>query len=90
MIGTSLARSPFAGIFSLFWSFIWGVPGAFIGVPILIAFITCCEKVPGDVDCRPAVGQVFRQSRQRFNLMFNVHAKTFFQLCGFTSVTVTY
>ncbi|UXN58891.1 AI-2E family transporter [Phyllobacterium zundukense] len=45
LIGTSLAISPFAVIFSVFfWSFMWGVPGAFIGVPILIAFIIYCEK----------------------------------------------
>ena len=48
LIGTSLAISPFAVIFSVFfWSFMWGVPGAFIGVPILIAFIIYCEKSPG-------------------------------------------
>ncbi|WP_027232240.1 MULTISPECIES: AI-2E family transporter [Phyllobacterium] len=48
LIGTSLAISPFAVIFSVFfWSFMWGVPGAFIGVPILIAFIIYCEQSPG-------------------------------------------
>jgi predicted PurR-regulated permease PerM len=48
LIGTSLAISPFAVIFSVFfWSFMWGVPGAFIGVPILIAFIVYCESSPG-------------------------------------------
>jgi AI-2 transport protein TqsA len=48
LIGTSLAISPFAVIFAVFfWSFMWGVPGAFIGVPILIAFIIYCEKSPG-------------------------------------------
>jgi AI-2 transport protein TqsA len=47
LIGTSLAISPFAVIFSVFfWSFMWGVPGAFLGVPILIAFIIYCEKSP--------------------------------------------
>jgi predicted PurR-regulated permease PerM len=45
LTGASLAISPFAVIFSVFfWSFMWGVPGAFIGVPILIAFIVYCEK----------------------------------------------
>ncbi len=48
LIGTSLAISPFAVIFSVFfWSFMWGLPGAFIGVPILIAFIIYCENTPG-------------------------------------------
>jgi predicted PurR-regulated permease PerM len=44
LIGTSLSISPFAVIFAVFfWSFMWGVPGAFIGVPILIAFIVYCS-----------------------------------------------
>ena len=60
LIGTSLAILRFVVIFSVFfWSFMWGVPGAFIGVPILIAFIAYCEKAPGG---RIAFGQVFRQS----------------------------
>lgn len=47
LIGTSLAISPFAVIFAVFfWSFMWGIPGAFMGVPILIAFIVYCEQVP--------------------------------------------
>lgn len=60
LIGTSLAILRFVVIFSVFfWSFMWGVPGAFIGIPILIAFIAYCEKAPGG---RIAFGQVFRQS----------------------------
>ena len=47
LIGTSLSISPFAVIFAVFfWSFMWGVPGAFIGVPILIAFIVYCARHP--------------------------------------------
>lgn len=46
--GASLAISPFAVIFAVFfWSFIWGLAGAFIGVPILIAFIVYCAQFPG-------------------------------------------
>lgn len=46
--GASLAISPFAVIFAVFfWSFMWGVPGAFIGVPILIVFIVYCAQFPG-------------------------------------------
>jgi AI-2 transport protein TqsA len=26
-----------------FWSFLWGTPGAVIGVPITIAILTLCE-----------------------------------------------
>jgi AI-2 transport protein TqsA len=43
--GATLSMSPFAILFAVFfWSFLWGVPGAFIGVPILIAFLTVCEE----------------------------------------------
>ncbi|KAA3500463.1 AI-2E family transporter [Rhizobium rhizogenes] len=44
LAGASLAVSPFAVIFAVFfWSFMWGLPGAFIGVPILLAFIVFCS-----------------------------------------------
>jgi AI-2 transport protein TqsA len=47
LTGASLAVSPFAVIFAVFfWSFLWGIPGAFIGVPILIAFTVYCAEVP--------------------------------------------
>ncbi|QRM56825.1 AI-2E family transporter [Sinorhizobium sp. BG8] len=47
LTGASLAISPFAVIFAVFfWSFMWGISGAFIGVPILIAFIVYCAGVP--------------------------------------------
>src|SRR5262249_7349829 len=45
--GTALSRSPFMVLFAvLFWSFLWGLPGAFIGVPILIAIVSFCERYP--------------------------------------------
>ncbi|CAI2933773.1 Transport of quorum-sensing signal protein [Aminobacter niigataensis] len=47
LTGASLAISPFAVIFAVFfWSFMWGISGAFIGVPILIAFIVYCAQAP--------------------------------------------
>jgi AI-2 transport protein TqsA len=47
LTGATLAISPFAVIFAVFfWSFMWGLPGAFIGVPILIAFVVYCEQEP--------------------------------------------
>jgi len=27
-----------------FWAFVWGIPGAFIGVTIVIACLTLCEQ----------------------------------------------
>ena len=45
--GDRLSMSPFMVLFSVFlWSFLWGVPGALIGVPILIAVITFCALHP--------------------------------------------
>lgn len=43
--GVTLAISPFLVMFSVFfWSFMWGIPGAFIGVPILIVLVTLLES----------------------------------------------
>jgi AI-2 transport protein TqsA len=42
--GAALAISPLAVIFAVFfWSFLWGIPGAVIGVPITIAILALCE-----------------------------------------------
>ncbi len=47
LTGASLAISPVAVIFAVFfWSFMWGISGAFVGVPILIAFIVYCAGTP--------------------------------------------
>jgi AI-2 transport protein TqsA len=43
--GATLAISPFLVLFAVFfWSFLWGIPGAFIGVPLTIAILTICEQ----------------------------------------------
>jgi predicted PurR-regulated permease PerM len=43
--GAALALSPFLVLFAVFfWAFLWGIPGAFIGVPIVIAILTVCEQ----------------------------------------------
>jgi predicted PurR-regulated permease PerM len=45
--GAALSMSPFLVLLAVFfWSFLWGVPGAFIGVPIVIALLTICEQHP--------------------------------------------
>jgi len=45
--GARLQVSPFLVLFAVFfWAFLWGVPGAFIGVPILIAGLTLCASHP--------------------------------------------
>jgi AI-2 transport protein TqsA len=43
--GAALSLSPFVVLFAVFfWAFLWGVPGAFLGVPIVIAALTLCEQ----------------------------------------------
>ena len=43
----ALAMSPFVVLFAIFlWAFMWGVFGAFIGVPIAIAVLTFCAHHP--------------------------------------------
>ena len=45
MAGTALSISPFVVLLAVFfWSFLWGVAGAFIGVPIVIAFLAVCDE----------------------------------------------
>jgi AI-2 transport protein TqsA len=45
--GRTLAISPFVVLFAvLFWTFLWGLFGAFIGVPITIAVLTFCAQHP--------------------------------------------
>jgi AI-2 transport protein TqsA len=47
LAGKALAVSPFAMLIAFFfWGFLWGVPGAFIGIPMTIALITICEQDP--------------------------------------------
>ena len=43
--GAALSISPFVVLFAVFfWSFLWGIAGAFIGVPIVIAVLAVCEE----------------------------------------------
>ena len=45
--GYALKISPFIVLFSVFfWTFLWGLFGAFIGVPITIAILTYCSQSP--------------------------------------------
>jgi AI-2 transport protein TqsA len=49
--GTAVSVSPFMVLFAVFfWGMLWGIAGAFIGVPILIALATVCARYPL---CRP-------------------------------------
>lgn len=43
--GAALSMSPFVVLLAVFfWSFLWGIAGAFIGLPITIALLTICEQ----------------------------------------------
>jgi predicted PurR-regulated permease PerM len=45
--GHTISISPFLVLFAVFfWTFVWGIAGAFIGVPIVIAALTLCEQHP--------------------------------------------
>ena len=45
--GTAVSVSPFMVLFAVFfWGMLWGIAGAFIGVPILIALATVCTRDP--------------------------------------------
>jgi AI-2 transport protein TqsA len=47
LFGSILDISPYLTVFAVFfWAFLWGVPGAFIGVPVTIALLTCWEAYP--------------------------------------------
>jgi AI-2 transport protein TqsA len=45
--GSALAISPFIVVLAVFFfTFLWGIPGAFIGVPVTIAMLSACELNP--------------------------------------------
>jgi AI-2 transport protein TqsA len=45
--GATLSISPFLVLFAVFfWMLLWGIAGAFIGVPIVVAALTLCQQYP--------------------------------------------
>lgn len=47
LAGAALAMSPFLVLFSVFfWALLWGITGAFLGVPIMIMLLTLLERYP--------------------------------------------
>ena len=43
--GKSLQISPFVALFSItFWGWVWGIPGAILGVPMTISIILFCQE----------------------------------------------
>ena len=47
MSGSALTMSPYLVVFSVFFgALLWGIPGAFIGVPAAIAILMVLEQYP--------------------------------------------
>jgi AI-2E family transporter len=47
LFGSILDILAYLSVFAVFfWASLWGVPGAFIGVPVTIALLTCREAYP--------------------------------------------
>jgi len=47
-LGRTLRMSPFAILVSLaFWALVWGLPGMFLAVPIMVTVMIICSHVPG-------------------------------------------
>ncbi len=43
--GKSLQLSPFIALVSIvFWGWVWGIPGAILGVPMTISIILFCQE----------------------------------------------
>src|SRR5215475_3198342 len=67
--GAALAISPMVVLFAVFfWTFLWGLFGAFIGVPIIIALLTFCaqhrsSRWLADLLGAPAAGQAAKTTR---------------------------
>ncbi len=48
LMGRALRLSSFGIIMSLaFWGVIWGIPGMFLAVPIMVAVMIVCSHTPG-------------------------------------------
>ena len=63
-VGSALSISPFVVLFAVFfWTFLWGLSGAFIGVPIVIAALTLCEQHPSTRWVSDLFGEANNSSR---------------------------
>ena len=64
LMGRALRVSAFGIIISLaFWGFIWGVPGAFLAVPILVTIMIVCSHIPS---ARPVAILISREGLPEF------------------------
>ncbi len=64
LMGRALRVSAFGIIISLaFWGMVWGVPGAFLAVPILVAVMIICAHIPS---ARPVAIMISREGLPDF------------------------
>jgi len=64
LMGKALRVSAFGIIISLaFWGMVWGVPGAFLAVPILVATMIICAHIPA---ARPVAVLISREGLPDF------------------------
>lgn len=65
LMGRALRVSAFGIIMSLaFWGFVWGVPGAFLAVPILVTTMIVCSHIPA---ARPVAILISREGLPEFD-----------------------
>ncbi|MBL4916831.1 AI-2E family transporter [Szabonella alba] len=65
LMGRTLRISAFGIIISLaFWSLVWGVPGAFLAVPVLVATMIVCTHIPA---ARPVAILISRDGLPEFD-----------------------
>jgi predicted PurR-regulated permease PerM len=65
LIGQRLALNPVAILIGLaFWFWIWGIPGAFIAVPLIATFKICCDHI----DVLAPVGEFLGRRAERPDL----------------------
>jgi AI-2 transport protein TqsA len=65
LMGRALRVSAFGIIISLaFWGSVWGVPGAFLAVPILVATMIVCSHIPA---ARPVAVLISREGLPDFD-----------------------
>ena len=63
--GSALSISPSVVLFAVFlWTFLWGIAGTFIGVPVMIAVLTICKQHPSSRWISDLLGTSGEKSRR--------------------------
>jgi AI-2 transport protein TqsA len=64
--GNVLAISPLVVMFTtFFWTYLWGLFGTFIGVPITLAILTFCDQHPSSRWVADLLGETVRTKRPK-------------------------